>query len=259
MTQAILCAGIDPNPISESFSEFQAAVRLHKQFVETEKPTVIKPNLSFFLKFGSKGIAELEELCWQLKDVTRVVVDAKLNEISNSLSASLDFVFKTLGAHGVTVNPFLGQKTITMALDKALKHDGVNARIYVLCATSEGGTGDLRFFQEGAKNTLRACNEIQIEFFGKDYASQPHLGVVIGANRTEILFSPEFMESGLSGLCPGLGAQGASFEVVSNFKMRLSKNELTFPLSRGIFEGGNTNLQEARQRFQKIKKDFFEV
>ncbi|MBX9704202.1 MAG: hypothetical protein K2X39_08625 [Silvanigrellaceae bacterium] len=49
--------------------------------------------------------------------------------------------------------------------------------------------------------------------------------------------SEELSVSRLSVLAPGLGAQGASFDVVSQCRTLIS--EMTFPISRGLFASGN--------------------
>jgi orotidine-5'-phosphate decarboxylase len=252
--------GVDPNPKDFSFEQFQRAVQNHIQAIELLKPNlsskILKPNLAFFLTYGSKGIQLLEEFTNHFKNEFTIILDGKFNEISNSLKAYLDFVFKTLGAHGVTINPFLGENTLRMAFETCVQHVGEKGRIYVLCVTSEGSTSTLSYLQENWINKLLACQQIRDEIFAQEETLKKCAGVVIGANKEKILFSNELKKSGLSVLAPGLGAQGGDFSILS--KCKQFPNEFTFPLSRSLFGGGEFDQNQVQENFKEIQAYFGE-
>lgn len=258
-THIQLCLGIDPQPQSKTLECFQNALANHTLLlkkIDGQLPhrLKLKPNLSFFLRYGSQGLLLLEQLCASHRDQFDIIVDAKFNEISNSLAAQLDFVFANLGAAGVTINPFLGERTIEETLTKAVEKNAERARVYVLCATSEFSDGHLVHFQQHPERVIEACVAVRERVLGKKYRQA--LGVVVGANRTEVLCSQNLVQSELSVLCPGLGAQGANEEVVTALANMNLKNEVTFPVSRGIFKGGSISAEQALLEYQRFKTLF---
>lgn len=260
MQNSVLCLGIDPNPIFQSFENFQVSVKRHQEAVRLLTPhlkqKILKINLAFFLSFGSKGIALLEEFTHEFKNEFTIILDGKFGEITNSLKAYLHFVFETLGAHGVTINPFLGENTLRLAFETCVDKVGEKGRVYVLCVTSEGSTSTLAYLQENWRNKLNACQEIRDEVFAQQENLKKCAGIVIGANKEEILFSEEVKESGLSLLCPGLGVQGGSFDLLK--KCQQMPNEFIFPLSRSIFDGGNISPAQVQSHFIQIQPYFEE-
>lgn len=235
-----LFAGIDPN-VSTKY-EFDDAVDRHKEFLDSEISHLqgIKINLGFFLRFGSAGIQSLESFVARYRQKTSILLDAKFGEISNTLEAYLDFAYGHLGVHGLTLNPFLGENTLITALNKSPP----NSTSYILAATSEFGQGPLKVFSKEWKSVLACIHEVQ-----KDKSV---FGMVVGANRTEILDELQKMKCALPILAPGLGAQGASWETIKY----ASTLDITFPISRGIFEGGLIPVSQMRENFKKIKKNF---
>lgn len=254
-----LCLGIDPNPNENDLDKFRACVDNHIQSIDLLKKNIkekiLKLNLAFFLSYGSKGIALLEMFCDKYKNEFKIILDGKFGEISNSLEAYLNFVFNTLGVHGVTINPFLGENTLRKAFETCVKKVGDKGRVYVLCATSESSTSpQLAYLQENWRNKLLACAQVRDEVFSKDENLKKCAGLVIGANKEDILFSKEVRESQLSILAPGLGVQGGEFHILQNCDH--FPNEFTFPMSRSLFDAGNILPQLVQENFLKIQKYF---
>jgi orotidine-5'-phosphate decarboxylase len=243
-----LCAGVDPAPDLQSpvgSSTFAERVRRHAEVLRQSphSPKVLKPNLAFFLAGGSAGLTLLEEFVGEFSSSKEIIIDAKCNEIANSMESWLTFVFRTLGASGVTINPFLGEKSIELALTYAAKYAGSHGRVYTLCATSETSSAGLAFLQAQPQTILAACAAAREKVTSGDPALAQVSGVVVGANRADVLFRPELAASRLAVLAPGLGAQGAAWSVIR--ECQSLPNEITFPLSRAIFDAGNRPVNEA--------------
>ncbi len=250
-----LCLGIDPSPQNQGLSSASAALskELFSELLEQHclclnellqrglRPP-LKPNLGFFLRFGSWGLQRLEEFCETYRGHFPLLLDAKFGEISKTLAAYLDFAFSTLRVDALTLNPFLGESSIEQAVRHCLESTDGKGRVFVLCATSQFGEGPLRELQAFAP-IVSACRTItqQLQAEGLTPSSQP-LGLVVGANRTDVLNSEALRESNIPLLCPGLGPQGASFAVANEFSQRLP---CLFPLSRHIFAGGQNSVEEA--------------
>ncbi len=253
-----ICLGIDPNPLTNDFELFREAVYKHMEILNFSigklNHYIIKPQLAFFLAHGSKGLLLLEELVARFQKEYTIILDAKFNDISTTLKAYLDFAFVSLGVHGITISPFLGEKSIELALESCAHHAGKKGRVYILCATSENSQSDLSYIQDNWRKIINSCVKTRETIFNKDEAFAHLTGVVIGANREEILFSPEFKQSQLSALSPGLGAQNADWKVID--KCKLLANEITFPFSRAIFSGGNIAIEKMYENISSINKYF---
>ena len=256
-----LCLGIDPNtgPGSATLHDFKQALAAHSAFLRTLTSSLpsLKPNLGFFLRHGSHGIALLEEFVQEFSPRHHIILDGKFGEIGNTLEAYLDFAFKTLKAHALTVNPFLGERTLELAFEKCAKYGGPRGRIYVLCATSEAGTAELQFIAKGWEKIAEACVAARARVFGNQAEYALTAGVVIGANREEALFSEHLRASRLSVLAPGLGAQKASQGVVAA-AFSQPENEYVFPTSRGMFEGGLLSIDEMQARYASLQEIFLQ-
>jgi orotidine-5'-phosphate decarboxylase len=252
------CLGIDPNPIERNFDHFKESVYKHMEILDVCAPLlkdhIIKPQLAFFLSYGSKGLLLLEELIARFQAQYIVILDAKFNDISTSLKAYLNFAFQSLGAHGITISPFLGEKSLQITFEECGRHSGKKGRVYVLCATSESSTNNLSFIQDNWQKTLLACSEIRDEIFQNEKSHQKIAGVVVGANRKNILLSEELKQSKLSVLVPGLGAQSNDISIIQNCKSH--PNEITFPFSRAIFSGGNISTDTMSKNLTSIQQYF---
>jgi orotidine 5'-phosphate decarboxylase subfamily 2 len=246
-----ICLGIDPvvddfDPLSPSLRrQFESRLESHARVLETcDRPLSIKPNLAFFLRFGSWGIGLLETFCARFRQTHPVLLDAKFSEISNSLQGYLDFAFGALGVQAITLNPFLGERTIRQALGSCIEHTAGFGRVYVLCATSESGTA-LAGLQDPAM-IIAAVQDIK-KSIGPSQEHCP-VGLVIGAARKDVLARSDLIASGLPLLCPGLGAQGADWGQARELLHSCSGNSALFPLSRYIFEGGRLAPEQALER-----------
>ncbi len=247
MNSAYFCLGIDPNPKSEGFKEWSKSLEVHDKTIEDIqshlKHKFMKLQLAFFLNQGHKGIEKLEEFTEKYKNNFHMILDGKFNEIENSLKGYLDFTFKQLGAKGVTINPYLGEKTIISSLEYCIKHAGPQGRVYVLLRTSESSQHDLSYLQNSWQKMITSLTKIKENIAGSKKDFEKILGVVVGAKETNVLFSRELQESRLSVLVPGLGHQGGTYDVIEQSKKYA--NEFVFTLSRSLFAGGNITASEA--------------
>lgn len=253
-----LCLGIDPNPINSGIENFREAVYKHMEILDfcsdKLKNHIIKPQLAFFLSQGSNGILLLEELVARFQKNYTIILDAKFNDISTSLKAYLSFAFKSLKVHGITISPFLGESSIQLAFEECAKYSGNKGRVYVLCATSESSVRNLSFIQDNWKNTIQACCEIRDEIFHNDKEYKNIAGIVIAANRNNILYSNDVKKSNLSILVPGLGAQHFDWNVIRNCINH--PNEIVFSFSRAIFSGGNISIEKMNENILTVQQHF---
>jgi orotidine-5'-phosphate decarboxylase len=106
---------------------------------------VVKPQAALFERWGSRGLAALEEVCAAAKDAGLIVIlDAKRGDIGTTAEG---YAEGYLGLHSscpcdaITVNPYMGVETLEPFVDLAEK----NARgVVVLARTSNPGSKDFQ-------------------------------------------------------------------------------------------------------------------
>lgn len=253
--QRILCLGIDPLPKSGLLKDWLDCFDNHLELFEhlEKKPEWVKINLAFFIRWGRLGMDKLELACEVLSSQTSILLDGKFGEIGNSLNQYLDFAFEHLKVDGVTVNPFMGEHVIGSSLQKALNLRGASARVFVLGATSEFPQKKLSEFQYSYNAIAEACHDSHLAL-DPSGSLAPHVGIVVGANRSDALSNPVIRSGQLPLLMPGIGAQGVDLKTAIERTTGL-KQDIIFPVSRAICEGGNLKPVEMLQRFTAMQTE----
>jgi orotidine-5'-phosphate decarboxylase len=209
-----LCVGIDPHPgLLDAWDLPRTAAGLERcargmVAALGQQVAVFKPQSAFFEPYGSAGIAVLERT---LADITAAgalsLLDVKRGDMRSSMDAYAAAYLTDgapLAADAITVNPYLGFRSLAGAIELALRH---GRGVYVLALTSnpEG-----REFQHARVADGRIVGQVVVEEAARHNPAGAlgSVGVVVGATigRTGVDFS------GLNGsiLAPGLGAQGAT-------------------------------------------------
>ncbi len=214
-TTGPLCAGIDPS------SALLASWRLSddadglRAFAATcvdafaGVVAVVKPQVAFFERHGSAGLAELERLIAAATAAGLIVIaDAKRGDIDSTASAYADAWLgdaSPLAADAVTAHPYLGLG----ALEPLIQLGGSNGRGVLVVARSSNPEG--RGLQQAVTAGGPAVEDLLLseiaERNGSPDVPSGTVGAVIGAT----LEPSRFALSQLGGviLAPGLGAQGA--------------------------------------------------
>jgi orotidine-5'-phosphate decarboxylase len=241
----ILCLGVDPMPKSGLLKDWLDCYENHVELFELleTKPEWVKVNLAFFIRWGRLGMDKLEHACELLSQHSKVLLDGKFGEIGNSLNQYLEFAFDHLRVDGITVNPFMGEHIIGSSLQKALSMRGETARVFVLGATSEYPQNKLAAFGHSYSEIAEACTETHLA-----------LGLVVGANRADALAHPIFKKNTSPLLMPGVGAQGVTLAQATTLTRELAQ-DIIFPVSRSICEGGNIRPMEMKQRFESMQAE----
>ncbi len=144
---SLLCVGLDPH-VSELKSPTPAsALDFCLNLVKQTAPyaAAFKPNAAFFEVFGAEGwtalkqvIEAIDEESKRLGSLIPVVLDAKRGDIASTAEAYAKSAFETLGAHCITLSPYLGKDSIDPFLNYPEKG------VFLLCKTSNAGSGDLQ-------------------------------------------------------------------------------------------------------------------
>ncbi len=215
-----VCVGIDPHPGLLDAWGLPASVEGLRAFslgvVDALGGAVgaFKPQAAFFERFGSKGVAVLEEVIAACREAGSLcVVDAKRGDIGSTMKGYADAYLSEgspLAGDAVTLSPYLGVGSLRPALDLAAE---TGRGVFVLALTSnpEGAAVQHSRGADGASVAARVVSELA-EF----NASVPHdrlgpAGVVVGATVGSAVADLGIDLAGLEGaiLAPGVGAQGA--------------------------------------------------
>ena len=216
-----LCAGIDPSPdLLGAWGLPDTPVSLRTMGLRCVEAfagvvPVVKPQVAFFERLGSDGLAALEDVLAAARDAgVLTIADAKRGDIGSTMAAYatawLDPA-SPLVADAMTVMPYMGLGALRPAIDLAAA--GGKGVIVVTRSSNPEGRG-----LQTATTATGATVEDQLL---ADIADLNHgglsvegtVGVVIGAT----LAPSDFDLNGLGGvvLAPGVGAQGGGANSVA--------------------------------------------
>lgn len=215
-----LCVGIDPHAAllaSWGLSDDAQGVRefgLRTVEAATGRVGFVKPQVSFFERFGSRGIAALEDVLAAARAAGLIVIaDAKRGDIGSTMD---DYARawltpgSPLEADALTVSPFLGVGALDGAFALAGEH---HKGLFVLAATSNPQAEGLQrsMSSDGATVSASIISEVSGRNAEQVGAGEwGSFGFVIGATVEWAPAGIEPFEPVAPILAPGFGAQGAA-------------------------------------------------
>lgn len=206
--------------------------------------SLIKPQVSFFERFGAAGFTVLEEVTQAAKAAELIVIaDAKRGDIGTTMDAYLEAWFGNLSglhADALTVSPYLGLGTISAGF---ARYVGEGKGVYSLVATSnpEGASVQLA----GSNGTTLAGDQwLQLAALNADASGFGNFGAVLGATLDLDSFKVDRNQLKTPILAPGFGAQGAKLSDAKNIYGALSR-QVAYSVSRSVLQAGARELQSA--------------
>jgi len=214
-----LCVGIDPHAHLLAEWGMDATPAAAREFglrvVEAAagRVGVVKPQVSFFERYGSAGFAALEDVLAAARDAGLLVIaDAKRGDIGTTMDAYAEAWLtpgSPLEADALTVSPYLGVGALDGTFALAEAH---GKGVFVLAATSNPEALVLQRALDPAGRTVSA--DIVREVSGRNARTTPEgewasLGFVIGGtvDWTDAGLRPFSPVAPILG--PGFGHQGA--------------------------------------------------
>lgn len=210
-----------------------------------DRITAVKPNLGYYLQYGSEGLGALTGLIRRARSRgLPVIIDAKLGDIGRSSEAYARFVFQVLGGNAVTLNPYLGQDS----LQPFFSHQ--NKGHYVLALTSNPGA---RTFQlERMKPLACSLYEYVLKTICCWNSECPSVGAVLGATHSAFAACIDLLVSSrctIPLLVPGVGAQGGSYGEV-----RRILQEKGYP-EEVVRINASSSISYAHERFPSVPEE----
>lgn len=247
-----LCAGIDPHEEFLDDSGFSQSVEGLRHFSLslldelTGTVSIIKPQVSFFERFGSAGFKVLEDLCAEASSRgVLVIADAKRGDIGSTMSA---YTQAWLGkaapfiVDALTLSPFLGVGSLAPAVAISSER---GKGLFVLCATSNPEGRTLQLATVGGISTSKSiATEVSLlnQVSAQSKTRFGNIGLVIGATVNLDAYGLKDLNSDSSAiaapiLAPGFGAQGAR---LSDAKSIFGSNsdKVIYTISRSALRNG---------------------
>lgn len=245
-----LCVGIDPHEALLRAWGLPVDATGVREFglrvvdAAAGRVAVVKPQVSFFERFGSAGYVALEDVLAAARSADLLVIaDAKRGDIGTTMDAYAAAWLTPgapLEADALTVNPYLGVGALASTFDLALAH---GKGVFVLAATSnpEGVAVQSAATENGP--VARAVAEAVADFdaTGDEWSS---LGLVVGATVDLAArgLDEAFVRT-LPLLAPGFGAQGAEPADLARIFGRLAPAVIASE-SRSILSAGPDALAD---------------
>ena len=215
-----LCVGIDPHPaLLDEWGLPQNAAgarEFGKRVVAASagRAGFVKPQVSFFERFGSTGYAALEDVLADARAAgILVIADAKRGDIGSTMEAYAAAWLtpgSPLEADALTVSPYLGVGAVAGAIDLAYDY---GKGVFVLAATSNAEAEGLQrsIDADGRSVSRRVIDEVSDLNVARGAAGEwASAGFVVGA-------TVDWEASGIRPfapiapiLAPGFGHQGAN-------------------------------------------------
>jgi len=219
-----LCVGVDPAPGTLARWDLPDDVEGLRRFSGTVvgalagRTALLKPQVAFYERFGSAGLAVLEDLLADCRSVGQLVLaDAKRGDIGSTAVGYADAWLdptSPLAADAVTVSPYLGYGSLAPMVEAAARH---GRGLFVLCLTSnpEGASVQHARPVDGSGPSVAAAvaHAAAADNARLRAAGGPGpVGLVVGATTGEHLAASGVDLAAVGGplLLPGLGAQGAT-------------------------------------------------
>ncbi|WP_425836196.1 orotidine-5'-phosphate decarboxylase [Streptomyces fractus] len=253
-----LCVGIDPHAallsswgLNDDIAGLEVFTRACVEAL-ADTVAVVKPQMAFFERFGSRGVAVLEKAVADLRDAgTLVVMDAKRGDIGSTMAAYAETYLRKdspLFVDALTVSPYLGYGSLKPAVDLARES---GAGLFVLALTSNPEGGEVQHAVRTDDPAGRNVGATMLAHLAEENAGEQPMGsfgAVVGATLGDL----SSYELDINGplLAPGIGAQGATAADLPSVFGSAVRNVVP-SVSRGVLKAGPSvgALRDAAVRF----------
>ena len=272
---SLLCVGLDPHVSDLKAPTAEAALDFCLHLVKETAPyaAAFKPNAAFFEVFGADGWTALKQVIEavqaesnRLGSLIPIILDAKRGDIASTAEAYAKSAFESLGAHCITLSPYLGKDSIDPFLQNSEKG------VFLLCKTSNAGSGDLQDILVLDEEERRKTKDgdlfplssfiplhIKVAKLAQAWNTKNNIGLVVGATHLDAMRRVREAAPSLWFLAPGVGAQGGELESTLRSGLRQDGKGVLLPISRAISRSDNPRkvVLEMRDAMLGIRSSIF--
>jgi uridine monophosphate synthetase len=240
---SLLCVGLDPRG-TEADTVRAECCRLID--ATADYACAFKPNSAFFEALGPDGLRALQEVIVHVPDGIPVILDAKRGDIAATAEAYARAAFDQLGAHAITLNPYLGGEALKPFLARAERG------AFVLCKTSNPGAAEFQGceMREAGSEAQDAGGTRSVQEAGRtlyemvaahaqEWNVNGNVGLVVGATDPPALARVRQAAPELWFLVPGIGTQGGDLRASLAAGLRPDGLGLLINVSRAIANAGD--------------------
>jgi orotidine-5'-phosphate decarboxylase len=225
---SLLCVGLDTDleKIPQSLlKDRDPLFSFNQKIIDSTSDLVCayKPNIAFYEAYGSEGWEALKKTCQAIPKEIPIIIDAKRGDIGNTAKMYAHAIFENLDADAVTVNPYMGEDSVSPFLEYEDKC------ALILCLTSNKGAQDFQLSMVDAKPLYQIVVEKVLSWNQKG-----NCGLVVGATYPEQLKKVRGIAQSLPILIPGVGAQSGELEPTVKFGIDEKGERAIINSSRGI-------------------------
>ena len=238
---SLLCVGLDPRDDEVMYLRDQCFRLID---ATSDYVCAFKPNSAFFEAFGPAGMTALKDVIAHVPAGIPVILDAKRGDIADTAMAYAQAAFDVLGAHAITLNPYLGGEALGPFLTRP------DRGAFVLCKTSNPGADEFQ-----AINLMRDSGPSQSLLFyeavaqhAQEWNSHGNVGLVVGATDPDALARVRVVAPDLWFLVPGIGAQGGDLGDSLKAGLRYDGLGLLLNVSRSIARAVDPAVEAKRLR-----------
>ncbi len=238
---SLLCVGLDPElsrlpaPLRSEADITRAIVAFNAGIIEATSDLVYayKPNLAFYMAHGVPGLLALEETRRLIPRHIPALLDAKVGDLANTSVAYAAGYFDAWDFDAVTVNPYMGEDSLAPYLNRG------NRGIFVLCKTSNPGSGDLQDIQVAAETGSQPLYLTVADRVAEWSERWPAtLGLVVGSTWPGQLAEIRERCPAQPILLPGIGAQGGDVAGSVQVGLDSTGSGLLLSASRSVIFAG---------------------
>ncbi|WP_109508890.1 orotidine-5'-phosphate decarboxylase [Nocardioides speluncae] len=240
-TRGQLCVGIDPHAsllldwgLSDDVAGLEWFAATVVEAVAGEV-AVVKPQSAFFERFGSRGVAVLEQTIADSRAAgALVLLDVKRGDIGSTSQAYADAYLdrsSPLAADAITASPYLGFGSLQPMFDTAAAND---AGVIVLALTSNKEGPEFQHATTAGGRTVGGSVLDQLAALNSGADPLGSFGAVVGATVSD---TGESFEINGPLLAPGVGAQGGTAADVRRIFGAAARNVLP-STSRDVLRAG---------------------
>jgi len=143
---SLVCIGLDTDTgrLPDGLAGTSGVLEFNRGIIRTTADLVCayKPNAAFYEAMGAEGFEALETTCRAIPSDVPVILDVKRGDIGNTAEKYAVAAYDRIGAHAVTVNPYMGFDAVRPFLRPG-------KCVFVLCLTSNPSSRDFQTLDTG--------------------------------------------------------------------------------------------------------------
>lgn len=255
-SSSLICIGLEPHirdlPGPSAASAIDFCLNLVRQTAPFAAAFKLYP--AYFEGYGAEGwtalkqvIEAIHEESARLNSIIPVILDARRNDIAATAEAYAKSAFEQLGAHCITLNPYLGKDSIEPFIQDPKKG------IFMLCKTSNAGSMDVQnlfVLPTGSDSPMPLYH--YIAHLAQLWNVNNNIGIVVDAAHPRIMSLIRASAPDLWFLTSGIDAQGGELEVALKAGLRADGRGMLVDVSDGIVRAADTPAKAAKDLRDRI-------